>query len=270
MARLARSLLEALLLLIGGALLAFWSAALLHQHLLSAADRAVFEEAEPQAMPPPPPPPNVREAGRGREPWVEPPANTRLWSAKRLAAYLESTNVFGGTRLALLEIPAIDLSVVVLDGTSEWTLNRGVGRIEGTATPGGIGNVGIAGHRDGFFRGLMNVRTGDVIRLTLPGKHASSAYRIEWIQIVDPADVWVLEPTEQPSLTLVTCHPFHFVGHAPERYVVRAVACPECTTKERPWSTASSHEPMPRWPRIPGSGDVHSAAIAGATPSSLQ
>ena len=145
----------------------------------------------------------------------------RLWSAKRIIAFKETLTNSTAPPIAVLRIPRIGLEVPVLEGTDEVNLNRGVGRIEGTATPGGGGNLGIAGHRDGFFRGLKDVARGDAITLeTLSGPET---YVIDSIQIVTPDDVSVLDPTTQPVLTLVTCFPFYFVGDAPERYIVRAV-----------------------------------------------
>ena len=105
-------------------------------------------------------------------------------------------------------------------GTDEWALTRGAGWIEGTAEPGASGNVGIASHRDGFFRPLKDVGVGDIVILEM--KRGSMTYGIESIQIVEPTDVWVLDPTEEPSITLVTCYPFYFVGSAPQRYIIRA------------------------------------------------
>ncbi len=123
--------------------------------------------------------------------------------------------------LAVLRIARIRLVVPVLEGTSDVTLNRGVGHIEETAMPGTSGNSGIAGHRDGFFRSLKDVGVGDAIELeTLQGKQT---YRIERAWIVNPEDVSVLDPTPEQSITLVTCYPFYFVGSAPQRYIVRAV-----------------------------------------------
>ena len=109
----------------------------------------------------------------------------------------------------------------MLPGTSDRTLDRAVGHIETTAEPGAGGNSGIAGHRDGFFRGLKDITLGDVIELdTIQG---SDAYRVERTWVVDPEDVSVLEPTPGRSLTLVTCYPFYYVGSAPRRFIVRAV-----------------------------------------------
>jgi sortase A len=86
--------------------------------------------------------------------------------------------------------------------------------------PGTPGNSGLAGHRDGFFRGLKDVTLGDTIELeTLQG---TQTYRIERTWIVNPSDVWVLDPTPEQSITLVSCYPFYFVGSAPQRFIVRA------------------------------------------------
>jgi sortase A len=122
--------------------------------------------------------------------------------------------------IAVLKIRKIDLEVPVFDGTDALTLNHAVGRIEGTAQPGGPGNMGIAGHRDTFFRGLKDIRKGDAIELTT--REAIRSYTVDEIQVVTPETVSVLGPRESPSLTLVTCFPFYFVGSAPKRYVVMA------------------------------------------------
>jgi len=122
--------------------------------------------------------------------------------------------------IAVLRIPALHLEVPVLEGTDEVTLNRGVGRIAGTSLPGQGGNIGIAGHRDGFFRRLKDIRTGDAIELvTLSG---TDVFVVDHIRITSPADVSVLQPRAEHSLTLVTCYPFYFVGPAPSRYIVEA------------------------------------------------
>jgi sortase A len=111
--------------------------------------------------------------------------------------------------------------VTLFAGTGEVALNQGVGHIEDTAAPGTEGNSGIAGHRDGFFRGLKDIEAGDTLELeTL---HRKERYRVERIWVVNPDDVSVLDPTPQRALTLVTCYPFYFVGPAPRRYIVRAV-----------------------------------------------
>jgi sortase A len=122
--------------------------------------------------------------------------------------------------LAVLEIAKLRIRVPVFDGTDDLTLNRGVGRIIGTAKLGETGNIGIAGHRDGFFRGLKDISEGDEIVLTTTA--AKTIYIVDQIEIVSPADVRVLEPRRASSITLVTCYPFYFVGDAPKRFIVHA------------------------------------------------
>jgi sortase A len=122
--------------------------------------------------------------------------------------------------LAVLWIPALHLEVPVLEGTDAVTLNRGVGRIAGTSFPGQGGNIGIAGHRDGFFRKLKDIRNGDTIELVTIAE--TDVFVVDQIRITSPADVSVLRPRAKHSLTLVTCYPFYFIGPAPNRYIVEA------------------------------------------------
>jgi sortase A len=143
-----------------------------------------------------------------------------LWSEKRIAAYKDSLARKADAPLAILVIRKINLTVPVYNDTGDQTLDRGVGRILGTAKMGEAGNLGIAGHRDGFFRGLKDLAPKDEIELLRPGK--SDTYVIDEIRIVDPSDVSVLKPTPVPSVTLVTCYPFYYIGSAPQRYIVRA------------------------------------------------
>jgi sortase A len=144
-----------------------------------------------------------------------------LWDPKRISAWRSSLDAPVPPPLAVLRVPKIGLEVAVLPGTDDFTLNRSVGHIDDTALPGTDGNSGIAGHRDGFFRGLKDVGTGDAIELdTLQGEEV---YRVERVWVVYPDDVTVLDATPTRSLTLVTCYPFYHVGPAPQRYIVRAV-----------------------------------------------
>ena len=119
-----------------------------------------------------------------------------------------------------LEIPRLGVSAIIREGTDAGTLRLAVGHIRGTASPGEGGNVGLAGHRDTFFRRLREIRSGDEVRLTtLDGRFS---YRVTSTSIVLPDDSHVLQDTPAPSLTLVTCYPFYFVGPAPRRFIVRA------------------------------------------------
>jgi len=143
-----------------------------------------------------------------------------LWSPKRVEDYEASLQVSMNAPQALLRIPSIDLQVPVLDGIDELTLNRAVGRIPGTARPGGLGNVGIAGHRDGFFRVLKDISVGDEVELVTWRERF--LYYVTDIDIVEKHDTTVLSGSDDSMITLVTCYPFYFVGHAPKRYIVKA------------------------------------------------
>jgi len=162
----------------------------------------------------------VEHRAEARELPIDLPVDYSLWDEGRIEEYEASLSHDFGRPLAILRIPTLDLQVPLLEGTSDLVLNRGVGRIVETARPGELGNIGIAGHRDGFFRGLKEVSEGD--RIELETLTATDIYRIDGITIVTPQDVHVLEHQSVPTLTLVTCYPFYFVGRAPERYIVSA------------------------------------------------
>ena len=144
----------------------------------------------------------------------------RFWSQKRIEAYQSSLIAPVQRPLGVLRISAINLEVPVLERIDDLTLSRVVGHIDGTPAPGETGNVGIAGHRDGFFRALRDIYLGDTIDLFT--EKGNSRYVVDEIFIVPPDDVAVLAPRSEPALTLVTCYPFHFVGGALLRHIVRA------------------------------------------------
>jgi sortase A len=125
-----------------------------------------------------------------------------------------------GDVLGSIEIPRIGVSVAVLQGTTSRTLRLGVGHINGTALPGEPGNIGIAGHRDTYFRALKDIRKDDEIHLQTAA--GITRYDVDFIQITSPSDVGVLAPTAESSLTLVTCYPFYYIGAAPKRFIVHA------------------------------------------------
>ncbi len=141
------------------------------------------------------------------------------WSAKRKQHYQEAK--VSSPVLGLLEIPQIDLKVAIFDKATEPHLNKGVARVLQNTKLSGEGNLSIAGHRDGFFRKLGNVVLDDIFTVKdIQGNEFN--YQVTKIWIVRPTDVYVMKPTEKPSITLITCYPFYFVGSAPERYIVRA------------------------------------------------
>ncbi|MGB5486058.1 MAG: class D sortase [Lysobacterales bacterium] len=156
-------------------------------------------------------------AGSENEQSLEP--DYTLWSVKRIEDYHASNKQRDDAPLGILSISRLDLKVPVYNGTDEINLNRGAGRIKGTAKIDSPGNLGIAAHRDGFFRVLKDIEIGDSIdMLTLQGK---TEFVVSSITIVDPKDISVLAPTDDQTITLVTCYPFYFVGHAPKRYIVK-------------------------------------------------
>jgi sortase A len=144
----------------------------------------------------------------------------KLWDRRRIRAYALALARPGPPPIAVLRIPRLRLEAPVLEGTDDWTLDRGVGHIAGTPLPGEAGNVGIAGHRDGFFRVLKDIVPGDLMELALPGE--TRRYRVQKISLVRPDDVSVIDPDSRSLLTLVTCYPFYIVGSAPKRFIVRS------------------------------------------------
>ena len=130
-----------------------------------------------------------------------------------------------GSAVAMLAIPRLGLSEMVVEGAEEHELKLGPGHIRGTSLPGDGGNVGVAGHRDTFFRPLRLIRGNDTIKVIVEEREYE--YRVTSTEIVEPDDIQVLYPTGHETLTLVTCYPFDFVGAAPKRFVVRA-DCADC------------------------------------------
>jgi sortase A len=207
------------LLLVGGLLMiGVYVGARIHRSVLSQAEVERFKD---QIL-------VSKELGAGQEVVGKKP-DFSLWSAKRIKDYQESLASHFAPALALLRIPKINLEVPVLEGTDDLSLNRAVGHIAGTPRPGENGNVGIAGHRDGFFRGLKDVSTGDTIEIVTPDN--VNRYVIDEITVVDPTNISVLAARTQPSVTLVTCYPFYFIGSAPQRYIVRASLVTSSTKK---------------------------------------
>lgn len=143
-------------------------------------------------------------------PWVAGPADTNP-----AARYNTSGAVIGR-----LEIAQLGLSVPVLEDYDPATLVRGVGHVRGTAVPGGLGNLVLAGHRDTFFRPLRGIHRGMAIEVADAG--GRWRYNVDSTEIVSPDQVRVLDVGSRPELTLITCYPFDFIGAAPMRFIVHA------------------------------------------------
>ena len=146
--------------------------------------------------------------------------DTALWAPGRIADYQASLKADLPPVIGVLELPSVGLSVPLYPTDSELAMDRGAGIIDGMAYPHEGGNIGIAGHRDGYFRVLKDVKVGDA--LTLETLEGPKQFRIDNIRVVEIEDTDVLEDTDDQTVTLVTCYPFYFVGHAPQRYIVTA------------------------------------------------
>jgi sortase A len=208
-----------LLIAAGAVLLVFYAVATIHSLVMSRLALRQFSEEQhtkkaelplQPSIPPKPAAPPIKKRS----------VDFSLWSSQRVAAFKKAFARQTAPPEAVLEIPRIGLEAPVFDGTDDLTLNRGVGRIIGTARLDQEGNLGIAGHRDGFFRGLKDVVVGDSIQLKTSA--GTETYRVDQIRIVKPNDVQVLKDRAVPTLTLVTCYPFYYIGNAPLRYIVRA------------------------------------------------
>jgi len=123
--------------------------------------------------------------------------------------------------IGLLEIPRLGFSEVLAEGDGTDTLQIAIGHLPDTPFPWQPGNSAFAGHRDGRFRPLKEIKIGDRIRLLT--SRGDLDYVLRQTMIVNPEDVWVLAPTAEPTLTLITCYPFSYVGKAPKRFVMKAV-----------------------------------------------
>jgi len=126
-----------------------------------------------------------------------------------------------GEPMGRIEVPRLHVSAAVANGDDDGTLRLAIGHLPDTPFPWEAGNSALAGHRDTFFRELRNIRVGDDMRVTTP--YGDFNYQVLRTVIVTPDDLSVLEPTAEPTLTLVTCYPFSYVGHAPKRFIVQAV-----------------------------------------------
>ena len=152
-----------------------------------------------------------------------------------------------GSTVGRIEIPRLGVSAVIKAGSDARTLRLAVGYIPGTGLPGARGNFGLAGHRDTFFRKLRDINPDDEIRIvTTDGVFR---YQVQRTSIVMPQDVSVLDPTDYPALTLVTCYPFNYIGSAPKRFIVRAALqateSPARSTVSKSADTVAAVHPKP-------------------------
>ena len=131
----------------------------------------------------------------------------------------QDLSTFNGI-IGRLDVPELGLQVPILNDYDPDSLRRGVGRMKGTGTPGGLGNLVLAGHRDTYFRPLRRVHPGMAMRVVTPG--GTYVYIVDSTTIVLPDNVDVLDIGDRPEMTLITCYPFDYIGAAPKRFIVRS------------------------------------------------
>jgi sortase A len=204
LARRAWRWLERALFLLAFALLGYYAYVQIEAHLYQALENRELDAILASA-PPPALETNRPAAGRPAATRRAPPAP--------------------GSVIGRVEIPRLGVSTVIRAGSDARTLRLAVGHIPGTSMPGDGGNIGLAGHRDTFFRRLRDIKPDDEIRVVTPD--GTFSFRVQRTDIVWPKDTWVLDDTGQPALTLVTCYPFTYIGSAPQRFIVRAVELQE-------------------------------------------
>ena len=144
-----------------------------------------------------------------------------LWDVTQIEDYERALEQDYPPPIAVLTISDLDIQVPVYNGTDDRVLDRGAGRLKGLARPGEAGHLVISAHRDSFFRSLEGVQAGDEVLVQSAGK--VEKYRVQGTRIVPMDDISVLERTDEPRLTLVTCYPFYYEGSAPDRFIVTAV-----------------------------------------------
>jgi sortase A len=199
-----------LFLLIGALMLVYVGYVMIDTRMYQAHETRLFEQATK----------SLRMSTDGNKNLPSPPIAAPQEKANGVSSVSPGMAVRRGSPVGQIEISAIGLAAMIMEGTDGRTLRHAVGHLPGTPLPGQQGNVVITGHRDTFFRELRKVAKDDEIRLTtLDG---SFRYRVDFTEVVNPDNVSVLDDSDDATLTLVTCYPFYFVGPSPKRFVVRA------------------------------------------------
>lgn len=133
---------------------------------------------------------------------------------------MQSKTFEEGAKLGSLEIPILNSELPLVQGTSPQSLKSGVGHFTESVMPGAVDNCVISGHRDTYFRKIGKLKIGD--ELIVKTEAGMFTYKVTGTQIVHRNDKTIIVPTDRAVLTLTTCYPFQFIGHAPDRYIVSA------------------------------------------------
>jgi sortase A len=135
-----------------------------------------------------------------------------------------------GSVVGTLDIARLGLSAVIAEGDGDATLRVAIGHLPDTPLPWHEGNSALAGHRDTFFRPLQHILVGDELRVST--RHGDFRYEVRETRVVSPNELWVLGATDRPTLTLITCYPFNYIGKAPRRFIVKAERAGTAQAKE--------------------------------------
>ena len=188
---------ERLLVFIGVICHGWWTTMTLHGWYFRSQQMSLFESL-------------TRKSGQDLPPLPEPSKPNVL----RVASHEP------GGLIGVLDVPRLGISTPVISGDDEQALDVAVGHLSDTPLPWEHGNSTVAAHRDGLFRPLEHVRRGDIVRMRT--SHGDFDYTVRETRIVEPDDLSVLAKGRTDSLTLITCYPFAYIGHAPQRFIVRA------------------------------------------------
>lgn len=174
----------------------------------------------------------------GEHPVTPPAAAISTDTPPRVAPAVAPPPV-GGV-VGTIDIPGIDLSMAIVEGTATAQLAQGPGHYVGTPLPGEAGNVAIAGHRTTYLHPFYNlnelVAGSPVIITTLQGVFT---YDVVSSQAVSPSDVAVVAPTADNQLTLTTCNPRY---SASQRLVIKAtLAASSLASASTPTVTPAAH-----------------------------
>ena len=125
-----------------------------------------------------------------------------------------------GDRVGTVTLESLDLSWPIYEGTEEEQLSLGVGHYIGSVLPGIQDNSILSGHRSTVFARLGELEKGD--RILVETSAGTFVYVINRFEVVDRADQTVIQPSDDPVLTLTTCFPFGNIGNTTEAYIVTA------------------------------------------------
>ena len=179
----------------------------------AASQRALRNEFNQQLAAPRPAPerPTTPDAGLSDGPGTQPQAPTETTTSVDGGADRPPPPALPpppGDPVAVLRIPKLGLDKVVVEGTDVASLRKGPGHQPGTAALGEPGNAVIAGHRTTYgapFYRLDELEPGDPIVVQVPA--GELRYTVTGSQVVEPTDMWILDPTTDDRLTLFTCTP---------------------------------------------------------------